>query len=514
MTTKPIILVASANTSNLTDQGYLSELKDEIKSLNNLFDPLELKGDLIYRTPLEGADADDVFKAITDISENLTIFHYSGHASQTHFVLTDGNYNQNQLIKLLSGKKPKLIFLNGCSTYGYVEALLDNGVGAVIATSTAVPDGQASKFAKDFYYAFTKPLRTLEQAFDEAVSTLPKLAGHQSLYLRGSLSTESPETPCAWGLYYRNADILSWDLLNKRPKAPAKTTLIDLQKAYICGRDDYRTAFDSSFRLDVLNRTVQHYLMVGEDYQSPLGLARKLVYEKITNNTNTSYTYPFNPTENRTVELNGSYQESIKINFEVYKALKGQNKSDRYAYEDIISIPEVQHSQFTIVALQIKADDLKEKKVVDSIRQFMVDFRPPDDNGNPTKPPYLLFFWNIIYKPSESWFSSFIAGNPVKKILKPFREFGLFNPEDLEKSPLIILNENDEPLLVPDAEVDIQKWLKNNLTGFISLERMQSEVGNAKQRVCDTKGKKTDASKLEILFRDLIDEINTKSQPY
>jgi hypothetical protein len=510
---KPVVFIASANPSNLDDGPYLKEVKDEIKYIDDLLTELELNNQIVYPSPSLETNAKDIQKAFVRISDSLTIFHYCGHASQSNFTLTDGNYSQDQLLKLLSGKKPKLVFLNGCSTYGYVDALLKAGVEAVIATSTSVPDGQASEFAKAFYFSFTRPLRTLQQAFDEAVATSNVLSGKQSTFMRGGFPTDVPDKACAWGLYYNRPDILKWFLVNKLATVE-KSAPVDRQKAFLCDRDQYRNVFDPSFNLnqglDVLFRPVQHYMIVGEDWQSPLGLARKLVYEKITKNTERIYNYPFDPNDCRRdeddmlVKLNRAYDNPIKIRRELYKIVKGEDAGSSLSFDDFLGIPAVQNSQYTIVAVQISADDLQQK-VIDSIRQFMRDFCPPETAPNLVGRPYLLFFWNIIYTPKESWFSAFIPGNSVKKILKPFRESGLFKPDNPAGSALIILNADDELLAVPDQRKYIEEWFRKYLRNASDDDK--EKILNSVFQSDGTK--KIDVPELEDKLLKLIERLNT-----
>ncbi|WP_165840933.1 CHAT domain-containing protein [Larkinella punicea] len=515
---KPVIFIASANPSTLNDLQYLNAVDDEIKYIDELLYDLEINQDIVYPTPSTKTDADSIHRALVKIGQELTIFHYCGHASQTHFVLSDGIYNQNQLVKLLSGKKPKLIFLNGCSTYGYVDTLLAHGVEAIIATSTAVPDGQASELAKNFYYSFTRPHKTLQQAFDEAVSKSPLLSEKKStLFTRGGFPTENPEVPCAWGLYYNQPEVLKWTLVSKREPSE-KVPLIDRQKAFLCDRDQYRNVFDPSFNLsqglDVLYRPVQHYLIVGADYQSPLGLARKLVYEKITKNPNRIYNYPFDPNDRRRdaddmlVKLNRAYDTPVKIRRELYKIIKGQDDSTSLTFDEFLGIPAIKNSQYTIVALQINADDLNEK-VLASIRQFMTEFCPPETGTNSSAHPYLLFFWNIIFTPKQSWFSAFMPGNSVKKILKPFRTSGLVDPDDPARSPLIILNQDDELLAVPDQRKYLEEWFRNYLRHApdADKERVITSIFQP-----DHPGK-IDVPALEDKLLTLIERFNTPQTP-
>ncbi|MFC5408264.1 CHAT domain-containing protein [Larkinella bovis] len=511
---KPVVFIASANPSSVIDAPYLSEVKDEIRYIDELFSELEFANKIMYPSPSLETDADTIHKAFVKFSQELAIFHYSGHASQSNFTLTDGQYNRDQLLKLLSGKKPKLVFLNGCSTYGYVNALLEHGVEAVIATSTAVNDGRASEFAKKFYFSFTRSRKTLRQAFDEAVSSSSTLSAKQSLFLRGGFSTQIPDQPCAWGLYYANPDILNWDLLNELATA-VRPSAIDRQKAYLCDRDGYLSrfypSFDLDYRPDNLRRSVQHFLLVGEDSQSPLGLARKLVYEKITKAPERRYTYPFNPnnrqrvTDDMIAKLNRVHCEPLRIAREVYKVVKGENADTDLSFDSFLALPDVRRSDYTIVALQIHSDDLDEK-VVRSIKQFISTFRPAQ-TAPPAEPPYLLFFWNIIYAPKKARLWDFFGGNPVRKLLEPFKAPGFFDPDDLENSPLVILNRGDELLTVPDGEKDIRNWFQN----YLSVNSYSdNDFQDVKQVVPVDKNEKLDVPTLETRLLRLIERINNQ----
>src|SRR6185436_18385159 len=69
-----------------------------------------------------------------------------------------------------------LVFLNGCSTQGQVQALLDAGVPSVIATSEPVKDAVATELSSRFYKALASgaPFRS---AFTEATAAVQTWTG-------------------------------------------------------------------------------------------------------------------------------------------------------------------------------------------------------------------------------------------------------------------------------------------------------------------------------------------------
>lgn len=188
-------------------------------------DEFDSGGIIKFDQPPYDADATLLLQKVRRIGERLTLFHYSGHANDHLFQLQNGNYGIDQLLALLSGKKPNLVFLNGCSTYGYVDALLEHGVKAVIATTQEVKDISAREFAKEFYNSLALN-KTLGVAFDEASSRSTFLSTTARKQKRsGSLPPEKKAEPCPWDLYYlddradynqtgENISILDWKLVS------------------------------------------------------------------------------------------------------------------------------------------------------------------------------------------------------------------------------------------------------------------------------------------------------------
>jgi hypothetical protein len=142
-----------------------------------------------------------VCKAISLYRDRLFLFHYSGHADRDSLLLEDEMARAEGLVQLL-GKCPalKLVFLNGCSTDGMVEALLSAGVKTVIATSTKVGDQLATDFSISFYDEMEKGA-TIDQAFGLAmgvVATIRDVTIH-----RGILQEKNDTGQAQWGLFYK-----------------------------------------------------------------------------------------------------------------------------------------------------------------------------------------------------------------------------------------------------------------------------------------------------------------------
>ncbi len=107
---------------------------------------------------------------ITLVRDHLLLFHYSGHAGRDALLLDDEKASALGISKLL-GQCPelKIVVLNGCSTQGQVQQLLDAGVPVVIATSAPVEDMKAMRFGIRLHKALSEGA-TIGEAFDLAVA--------------------------------------------------------------------------------------------------------------------------------------------------------------------------------------------------------------------------------------------------------------------------------------------------------------------------------------------------------
>ena len=165
---KPVIFLAFANEQS---EGHLDELAEEFRQITKILEPLETQGAMVKSAPF--ATLENLLDNFRNHRDHIGVFHFAGHANSESLLLEMAGRNNLEanaqglaaFFKQQSGLK--LVFLNGCSTRGQVQALQDAGVGAVIATLKDINDTTARVFAVGFY----KSLMTgasIQVAFEEA----------------------------------------------------------------------------------------------------------------------------------------------------------------------------------------------------------------------------------------------------------------------------------------------------------------------------------------------------------
>ncbi len=161
----------------------------------------------------------DLQFGLENFLQDLTIFHFSGHAGMSEIVLEDGSAFIKglgaQMARALS-KVPMprlvLVFLNGCSTRFMKDALLDAGVPLVIGTSAPVEDKKAADFSIDFYTGLLGG-SSIGDSFEQAVRKLHTY--HQGIEVfRGIQPADYGENEPLWGIFFREQKkgLLSWQL--------------------------------------------------------------------------------------------------------------------------------------------------------------------------------------------------------------------------------------------------------------------------------------------------------------
>ncbi len=165
-------------------------------------------------------------KDLVDFQDSIIHFHYCGHAERDSLI-SEGEITAAEGVAALLGKckNLKLVVLNGCSTKGQVEALIQNGVPVVIATSTPIDDFQASEFARVFYQVLGSA-GTIEKAFDDAMAAVKTIASDYNWgeadkkQVDRSFGFKDPnptKTP-AWGMYYHDENAIQVGLpMEKKP---------------------------------------------------------------------------------------------------------------------------------------------------------------------------------------------------------------------------------------------------------------------------------------------------------
>lgn len=219
--TSPVVFLAFSNDAD----AHLDLLKAESKGVFNALRELD-RQEFVKVHREESADLDELFEALDSFKDQVSVFHYGGHADGMTLRMEGGAAHAGGIAGLLGEQKNlKLVFLNGCATRPQVEKLLAAGVKAVIATSVPIRDDKASEFAARFYQALANR-RTIAQAFGLAQSYLQTKYGDIKeigiVKLRGVDMGEPAAAgdSIPWGLYIKEEhqdEVLNWKLPYYRP---------------------------------------------------------------------------------------------------------------------------------------------------------------------------------------------------------------------------------------------------------------------------------------------------------
>jgi len=159
------IFLTFANSS----ENPLPALKEEDKAIYNYLDQRTKETAIkIHRDSY--ATKQSIREHLNDKKEHLMIFHYSGHAEEATLFLEDGAAKADGIADFL-GLAPnlKMVFLNGCKTYGQEAKLVELPSKPVVVFTTApVNDESAKIFSSTFYQALCQGNNTIQSAFDAA----------------------------------------------------------------------------------------------------------------------------------------------------------------------------------------------------------------------------------------------------------------------------------------------------------------------------------------------------------
>lgn len=212
----PRIYLAFAN--NLAVERFLPLLQEEKTAIYNALADGD-KNSFYRLDHTELAKTDDICDYLIRNKDDVIIFHFGGHAEASKLMMSDEEADAQGIAQMLVQQTNiKLVFLNGCSTKKQVKFLLDNGIPAVIATATEIPDENAKIFAETFYKSLWRQY-TLKDAFEMAAANLkskrkgPEVAMYRDLVETKKEEKEADEFP--WGLYSKKDDILKWTLPNE-----------------------------------------------------------------------------------------------------------------------------------------------------------------------------------------------------------------------------------------------------------------------------------------------------------
>ena len=208
-TTQPVaVFFAFANDRAERLAPYLRNLPEEQRQVRDAM-AAAVEAGLCEVVERANATVDEVLDVFQDpkYRDRVALFHFGGHAGGAELLLESATgegtvAHAGGLARFLGSQRGlELVFLNGCSSRGQVQGLLDAGVLAVIATSQSIDDGVATEFSTRFYKALASgvPIRT---AYAEAQAAVQTRRGDLA---RGTYRSFVPELEAEdrwpWDLY-------------------------------------------------------------------------------------------------------------------------------------------------------------------------------------------------------------------------------------------------------------------------------------------------------------------------
>ena len=206
---RPVILTLFSND----EDAYLDALVEEQQSITDALSQKDDDGWIKFH--IENYTSNKrISELLSKYYGRIMLLHFGGHATGSQLQFRNGVGHGEGLARQF--KDISVVFLNGCATVGHVEALLENGVKAVIATQSAVNDTKSVFFAKSFYQLLGKG-HTLGDAFEKAKNDLMMQYGNKSPKIRKGLKIkrESIAEFFPWGIYTSNQAIYQWRLPDK-----------------------------------------------------------------------------------------------------------------------------------------------------------------------------------------------------------------------------------------------------------------------------------------------------------
>lgn len=272
MPQKPIILLAFAN--NYFGGEYLQFLVKELEGIKEIFEdnpnvPYQVK--IVY-----SATIDKIVKEFRRPNHlgRIVAFHYGGHAGSGEIMLeTSEGLKQITKAKALADylalqENLQLVFLNGCSTKGQVEGLLNAGIPKIIATDRSIDDQMATEFAVSFYQSLIAG-NTTDLAFKDAKTEfelkgknipIAEVQVNRRLFSNKRITLDS----FAWGLYQK--------------ETPTQTNGLGRYKHLLCDRYPQVESFCNCIvnRVEILPKQPISYLVYGEADESHSSLILRI----------------------------------------------------------------------------------------------------------------------------------------------------------------------------------------------------------------------------------------------
>lgn len=212
----PVIFLAFANDRQEAAR-YLRGLPEELRGIRSALNGARRAGavEVVERSNATLGDIIDVFQD-PEYAGRIVAFHYGGHADSYELLLDSGQAGSVEIAHaegfnrfLAQQEGLRLVFLNGCSTGDQAMGLRMAGLATVIATSEAINDAVAQRFATRFYKGLGS-YASLHKAYQDAVAEVLTLTGPdntRSLYWEESAALPDqypwqllPDPPAEWRL--------------------------------------------------------------------------------------------------------------------------------------------------------------------------------------------------------------------------------------------------------------------------------------------------------------------------
>lgn len=198
----PIVILSFSDGEK--GQARLPALSDEAEQLHQLFVPLVNQGKIDLRF-YPKSTYQSLGEDLKSLRRQVGVWHFGGHADNKRLKMVGTDLTLSHLAPLIGRYwRPRLVFLNGCTTDGMVGPLVEAGVDAVIASKISVGDVTAACFAQHFYESWVRG-NTLEEAFELAIGLI-RATDVEATCSRHMMMVGETENRADFAIYYRTKD--------------------------------------------------------------------------------------------------------------------------------------------------------------------------------------------------------------------------------------------------------------------------------------------------------------------
>jgi hypothetical protein len=198
---------------------------------------------------------------------SASLFHFSGHADEQALLFSEGKAKVSTICSVLRQIKTRFVFLNGCCTEGFLEALFEEtGVVAAIVTNSKVGDQRAANLSIAFYTYFVERQLTLYNSFvcirDEYLDNVLHQNGldliKRNIKKNGNGFPKEDAARFQWNLIYKDPDYHSITINNIQSKGTSTLELI--VKEIIEKTAEKKTANDRLYELEKVKDVSAYWL--------------------------------------------------------------------------------------------------------------------------------------------------------------------------------------------------------------------------------------------------------------